>query len=132
MEQDYDPFEALKNKRAATKNDGELEEYEAFRIGQRRQNRLEIRQCLSPHHTPSYFHLLDIIPNGFFGTEIVLIYTFLIVEIQGKNLRPLYDSLKAGNCEYIQDFHENVFLPADPKKPFIDSIKVTSKNQIST
>lgn len=130
---DYDPFEKLKTKPAAPANDkktGEREEYAAFKVtNNRRQARIEIRQCLAAFHTPSYFHLLDIIPDGYHGTELVLVFTFLVVEIKGRNLRPVYDAIKTGHCEYIQDFHPEAFLEPTPQEPVIEWIKVTTKNQ---
>lgn len=103
-------------------------EYKAFHaMNKQRQGRIEIRQFINMTYTPYYFHLLDINKNGFYGTELVLVFTFMIVEIKGINLRPVFDALKAGHCEYIQDFNENVFLTPEPKEPFIEWIRLLLK-----
>lgn len=67
---------------------------------------------------------MDVSFNGEFGTELVLIYSFLVVKIKGKNMQALTRSILEGNCTFIQDYHENEFIPPAKDKPVIESIEI--------
>jgi len=104
--------------------------YVAFEVGDRSQERLQIRRVLNITHSPSYRYLMDIMSNPG-GTQIILVYSFLMVKIKGSNLQPLTKALEDGVCTFIQDYHANEYLAPDPKDPFIESIEVKVRQDSS-
>src|SRR6266702_2998207 len=101
-----------------------LKPYEAFRVKDRGAERLEIRRVLGESHAPSYRYLMDVSFNGDFGTELILIYSFLMVKIKGKQMQPLLRSILEGTCAFIQDFHPQEFSPPEPGAAIIESIEI--------
>ena len=57
--------------------------------------RLKIFKKNYPTHTPGYHYLLDVVYSGQNVTQIVLVFTFLMVFIKGKNLQPIGVTLPA-------------------------------------
>ena len=87
--------------------------------------RLKIRRANAPTRSPGYNYLLDVVYDGAFGTNIVLVYTFLMVLVRGKNLQPVVMALEMGTAEFIQEFDPDRWqMPKDEKAPFIESIEV--------
>jgi hypothetical protein len=103
---------------------GDPHHYAAYGSGNRSQERLEIRQVLGAWHAPSYRYLMDVVFNGRYGTEIVLTYSFLLVEIRGRNLQPVISAILEGTCTFIQDYHPNEFTPPAEDEPVIESLKL--------
>ncbi len=90
--------------------------------------RLKIRRALAPTRAPGYAYLLDLAYDGSFGTNFVLVYTFMVVMVRGRNLQPVTMALESGTCDFIQEFDaEQWTKPSDPKAPFIESIEVAVK-----
>lgn len=82
---------------------------------------------LGETHAPSYRYLMDIAFNGQYGTEIVLVYSFLMVKIRGRNLQPVIYAILESRCDFIQDFDAREFVkPTDPKQPVIENIEITT------
>ena len=77
-------------------------------------------------HAPSYRYLMDVSFNGQYGTELVLVYSFLMVKIKGRNLQPVVAAILENSCHFIQDYHPNEFLPPPPNAPFIETIEFVS------
>jgi hypothetical protein len=101
--------------------------YEAYKAQDRKPERLEIRRVLGEGHAPSYRYLMDIAFNGSFGTEIVLIYSFMVVKIRGKNLQPVIYALLESRCDFIQDYHPDEFMPwRDMDAPLIETIEIVT------
>lgn len=100
-----------------------LKPYKAFEIRERAAERLEIRRVLGETHAPSYRYLMDVSFNGQYGTELLLVYSFLLVKIKGKNLQPVIHAILEGRCAFIQDFHSNEFAPPQENEPVIASIE---------
>src|ERR1700733_13934944 len=62
-------------------------------------DRLKIRRANAPTRSPGYAYLLDIIYDGPYGTNFVLVYTFLMVLVRGKNLQGLVTALEMGTAD---------------------------------
>jgi hypothetical protein len=52
-----------------------------------------------------------------------LLYSFMAVEVKGKNLKEVRQAIQNGRCEFIQEYHENEFLPPGKGEPVIESIR---------
>jgi hypothetical protein len=100
------------------------DEYVAFGVRDRTQ-RLRIRSLAAPVNAPGYNILLNVVYDGEQGTNFMLVYTVLMVMVQGKNLQKLIFAIENGHADYIQQFD-----PAKWQKPtaadatVIDSIEV--------
>lgn len=100
------------------------DEYVAF-DAKDKVDRLKIRPANNPTRSPGYAYLLDVVYDGSYGTNFVLVYTFLMVLVRGKNLQLITTGLEMGTVDYIQEFDpERWQKPADEKAPFIESIEV--------
>jgi integrase len=58
------------------------DEYVAF-DAKDKLDRLDIRRANDPTRSPGYAYLLDVVYDGSYGTNFVLVYTFLIVLVTG-------------------------------------------------
>jgi hypothetical protein len=100
------------------------DEYAAF-DARDRVDRLKIRRANAPTRSPGYAYLLDVVYDGAYGTNFVLVYTFLMVLVRGRNLQPVIMALEMGTAEFIQEFDADRWQePKDGKLPFIESIEV--------
>jgi len=87
--------------------------------------RLRIRRANAPARSPSYAYLLDIAHDGPFGTNFVLVYTFMMVMVRGKNLQGIISALELGTADFIQEFDPDRWeMPKDESAAFIESIEV--------
>ncbi len=85
---------------------------------------LDIHRVLGPTYSPSYAYLLNLAYDNEYFTNFVIYYTFLRVEVRGKNLRDVITAIKLRKCEYIRDFHPEEFeMPAEGQ-PLIESINI--------
>src|SRR4051794_10165333 len=66
--------------------------------------RLKIRCVVPPTRAPGYAYLLDVAYDGDSGTCLMLVYTFLLVTVRGKNLLPVVMAVETGTADYIQEF----------------------------
>lgn len=88
-------------------------------------SRLRIRRASAPTHAPGYPYLLDVVYDGPYGTSIVLVYTFLMVVVRGRNLQPLIPALEGGVTDFIQEFDPEIWRkPTEEKATLIESIQV--------
>jgi hypothetical protein len=98
--------------------------YEAFKTVNRRQITLEIRTTGKAWEWISYGYLLNVVGDAPFFKRIVLVFTFMGVEIVGRNLRPVAAAIARQNCESIQQFDAGQWpLPTNPEAPVIDKIE---------
>ena len=122
-----DTFSQFRKTTASTPSESAFsgaDEYCAF-LAKDRVERLKIKRANSPTHAPGYAYLLDIIYDGNFGTDFVLVYTILGVKVTGRNLQPVIMALLAGTADYIQEFDRAKWpKPLDAKAPVIESIEV--------
>ena len=99
--------------------------YEAFKAVDRRQYRLAIRPANRAWERVTYSYLLRVVEDGAFGTELCLVYTFMVVVIKGRNLQPIGDAIDAESCMFIQQYDGDKWeKPTDTAAPFIESIEI--------
>jgi hypothetical protein len=109
---------------SGTKTPKDPGEYVAF-DAKDKVDRLKIRRTNDPTRSPGYAYLLDVVYDGEYGTNFVLVYTFLMVLVRGKNLQNLVMALEMGTADFMQEFDADRWQkPADEKAPFIESIEV--------
>lgn len=85
--------------------------------------RLKIRRVEPPMRAPGYNYLLDIAYDKE-GTSLVLVYTFLLVTVRGRNLLPVVMAVESGTCDFIQEFDPEEWKKPAPDAPLIESIGV--------
>ena len=124
-----DPLAQFRKKSppAAPGDDGNptaTEEYVAFGAKDR-VTRLRIRRASAPTRAPGYTYLLDVVYDGSYGTNFVLVFTFLMVMVRGRNLQPVIAALENGMADFIQEFDSDRWQrPRDETTPFIESVEV--------
>jgi hypothetical protein len=90
--------------------------------------RLKIFKKNYPTHTPGYHYLLDVVYSGQNVTQIVLVFTFLMVFIKGKNLQPIVSALELGTADFIREFDPATWpKPDEPQATVIENIKIAVK-----
>ena len=100
------------------------DEYVAF-DAKDKVDRLKIRRANDPTRSPSYAYLLDVVYDGPYGTNFVLVFTFLMVLVRGRNLQKLVTAVEMGVADFIQEFDPDRWQkPKDEAAPFIESIEV--------
>lgn len=110
------------------RNDGD--EYLAFGTKDK-VHRLRICGATDPVHSPGYNMLLDVVSDAKGGTYCILVYTVLLVRVQGANLQKMVFAIENSMCDFIQEFDtERWQKPTAADAPFIKSIevKVTSSS----
>jgi hypothetical protein len=61
-------------------------------------------------------------------TQIVLVFTFLMVFIKGKNLQPIVSALELGTADFIREFDPATWpKPDDAQATVIENIKTVVK-----
>jgi hypothetical protein len=123
----YDPLAQYRPKTAGSvsPNNATTDEYVAFGV-KNSVLRLRIRDKKRAAQSPDYKLLTNVV-SDFEGTHIILIYTFLIVEIHGKNLQKLVFALESGVADFIQEFNPALWQkPVDASAAIIDAIASTA------
>ena len=116
-----EPVEAGETKPTAP---GGRSSYQAF-DAKDKVDRLKVRRANAPTRSPGYNYLLDIAYDGPYGTNFVLIFTFMMVLVRGKNLQGVVTALEMGTADFIQEFDPDLWdKPTDPESAIIDSIEV--------
>lgn len=88
-------------------------------------HRLRIRSLTAPVNSPGYNILLNVVYDGEQGTHFMLVYTVLMVLVQGRNLQKLIFAIENNMADYIQEFDPARWQkPADAGATIIDSIEV--------
>ncbi|QBD75187.1 hypothetical protein EPA93_03935 [Ktedonosporobacter rubrisoli] len=116
------PTSASQNRRATPANTGK-KTYEAFDKRGRPSPYLEIRCVLQPSQTPQSRYLMDVVYSADFDDGFTLLYSFMAVEIRGTNLKDVRRAVQSGQCEFIQEYHENEFARPAQAEPVITSVK---------
>jgi hypothetical protein len=119
-----DPLEQFRRTpaKSATADSGD---YEAFKAVDRRQLRLHVRPSGASWNRLPYSYLLRIVEDGPYGTELVLVYTFAVVVILGRNLQQIAEAIADERCVFVEEWDtERREKPKDDSEPFIESIKV--------
>jgi hypothetical protein len=102
--------------------------YEAHK-SDRKTEQLEIRRNGQLAYTVAYRYRLYTTHDGQQGTIINLVFSFMAVEIRGRNLQPVKDALVDERCNFIQDFDARAYPPPAPDQPVIESIKITTQRE---
>jgi len=109
---------------ATTPPPAEPEQYMAFG-SKDRVHRLRIRSLAAPVNAPGYNILLNVIYDGQHGTHFLLVYSVLMVRVQGRNLQKVIYAIENEKADFIQEFDpERWPQPADAIAPFIESIEI--------
>lgn len=108
---------------ATTTRPKEPEGYVAFG-GKDRVERLRIRRAMAPTRSPRYLHLQDMAYDGKFGTNCVLVYEFMMVQVRGKNLQGMIVAIENGTVDFIQEYDPDLWPKPADDAPFIESIEV--------
>jgi hypothetical protein len=96
-------------------------------------SRLRIRRAMAPTRSPGYAYLLDVVYDGNYGTNFVLVFTFLMVLVRGKNLQQLVFALESGMADFVQEFDADHWAkPTDETAAFIESIEVVVQESASS
>jgi hypothetical protein len=100
------------------------DEYAAFGTKDK-VHRLRIRSAAELTHSPGYNLLLDVVYDGQKGTHFMLVYTVLMVLVQGRNLQKVIYAIENGMADHIQEFDAARWQrPADEAAPVIESIEI--------
>ena len=88
-------------------------------------NRLRIRSVMAPVNSPGYHILLNVVYDGEFGTNFVLLFTVLMVLVRGKNLQRVVFAIENGQADFIQEFDPDKWQkPTDANAAIIESIEI--------
>jgi hypothetical protein len=88
-------------------------------------NRLRIRSVMAPVNSPGYHILLNVVYDGEYGTNFVLLYTVLMVLVRGKNLQKVVFAIENGQADFIQEFDPDKWQkPTDANAAIIESIEI--------
>ena len=102
----------------------EADEYVAFGTKDK-VNRLRIRSVMAPVNAPGYHILLNVVCDGEYGTNFVLLYTVLMVLVRGKNLQKVVFAIENGQADFIQEFDPDKWQkPTDANAAIIESIEI--------
>lgn len=111
------------NDNKASKTGTGKKHYEAFDSTGKPSPYTEIRCVLQPSQSPQARFFLAAVFSADFDDAFTLLYSFMAVEVKGKNLREVRQAIQNGRCEFIQEYHENEFLPPAKGEPVIESIR---------
>lgn len=116
---------AISNKEEQSIREG-IQNYQAFALIDKTEKitRLQIRCAKGLTHSSSYSCLLDVCYDGFHGTELILVFSFMQVKIKGKNLQALITAIEKHECAYIQNYDTQFFNPPKANDAVIESIEV--------
>ena len=82
----------------------------------------EILCAAQPSQAPQARFFLAAVFSSDFDEAFTLLYSFMAVEIRGRNLREVRQAIQNSRCEFIQEYHENEFLIPGKDDPVIESI----------
>lgn len=95
--------------------------YEAFDTKGRPSPYLEIRCVQRPSQALQSRYLLDVVYRADVENGFMLLYSFMAVEVKGANLKEVRRVIQNGQCEFIQEFHDDEFAQPLPTEPMITS-----------
>ena len=104
--------------------------YEAYDKSGKPYAYTEIRCVMQPSQSPQSRFFMAAIFSSDFDDAFMLIYSFMAVEVKGKNLREVRRAIQNGRCEFIQEFHEEEFQKPGKDAPVIESIKFVAGEKL--
>jgi hypothetical protein len=102
--------------------------YEAYKNADRPHS-LEIVRATQATRFPSYSYLLDVIYDRHLQSALTLVYTFMIVEIEGADLEAVAHSISDRKCERITEFDKKRYDAPASGDPIIKRIEVTAADE---
>ena len=87
---------------------------------------LHIHCATQPSHYPSYHYLMNVIFDHDFQSAFTLVFSFMSVEVTGRNLASVVHAISFRSCERIREFHTKFHDQPAKDQPVIESIKVTA------
>lgn len=112
----------------ARPGEGESRAYSAFEVRDRATPRLHLRCARSPSRYPSYAYLLDIIADEDFVASFTLVYSFMVVNVTGKNLAPVIHAIAQNQCAGIAEFHPSRHDRPAEGEPVVEGIEVVASS----
>lgn len=92
---------------------------------------IQIERATLPSRLPSYSYLLDASYDHHHHSALTLFYSFMVVEIIGRNLYPVIHAIKYRMCDHIRQFNPQLHdQPADDQ-PIITEINIHTANNLS-
>ena len=111
------------NDNKASKTGTGKKPYEAFNSTGKPSPYTEIRCVLQPSQSPQARFFLAAVLSADFDDAFTLLYSFMAVEVKGKNLKEVRQAIQKGRCEFIQEYNENEFMKPGKDAPVIESIR---------
>lgn len=104
-------------------------EYVAF-AGKDSPSYLDIRRVAAASHTPFYNYLCNVPYDRQFETSFFIQYPFMVVKVQGRNLREVYFAVQNRKASYIQEYDPGKWPnPPNDKAPFIEVIEIEMRGE---
>lgn len=103
--------------------------YTAFDAQDQKPARLHIRTAKNGSLYPSYHYLADFRFGHDLESILTLVYTFMTVEITGRNLAPVARALQYEACAAIYEYHPQLYDPPAENEPVIEAIHVTTADE---
>ncbi|HEV2582629.1 MAG TPA: hypothetical protein VGT44_17355 [Ktedonobacteraceae bacterium] len=97
--------------------------YEAFDSTGKPSPYTEIRCVLQPSQSPQSRFFMAAVFSTDYDDAFTLLYSFVAVEVKGRNLKEMRRAIQIGRCEFIQEYNENEFLKPGKDAPVIESIQ---------
>jgi hypothetical protein len=91
----------------------------------------EILCVAQPSQSPQSRFFLAAVFSADFDDSFTLLYSFMAVEIKGKNLKEVRQAVQNGRCEFIQEYDAHEFLPPARNGPVIESIRFIAGDKMS-
>lgn len=83
---------------------------------------MEILCLTQPSQSVQSRFLMAIVFSADYDEAFTLLYSFMAVEIRGKNLKEVRRAIQIGRCEFIQEYHGNEFTKPQRGASVIESI----------
>ena len=83
-----------------------------------------------PSQSPQSRFFLAAVFSADFDEALTLLYSFMAVEIKGKNLKEVRQAIQNSRCEFIQEYHENEFVAPGKDDPVIESIRFITGDKL--
>ena len=110
----------------ATAKRAPREKYKAFATQDRQKDALELRRKIgTPSHAVTYHFLHSVTYDRGIWRRVCLTASGLAIEILGRDLALLADSVWNRQCVYVQEYADDEFLPPEPGEAFVEKIIVT-------
>ncbi|HEX6479363.1 MAG TPA: hypothetical protein VF043_11005 [Ktedonobacteraceae bacterium] len=78
---------------------------------------------LQPSQSPQSRFFMAAVFSADYDDAFTLLYSFMAVEVKGRNLKEVRRAIQVGRCEFIQEYNENEFLKPGKDSPVIESIR---------